>query len=41
MQVIKQLMVTTESLGIYFPTMEVNGEQQLFGCSKYLILRSA
>ncbi len=37
--VIKQLMlVPIDFHSISFPTMEVNGDQQLFGSSKYLLL---
>ncbi len=40
MLVIKQLMVLIDYDSISFPTMDVNGEQQGFGSSKYLILCS-
>ncbi len=40
MLVIKQLMVSIDIHSIYFPTMEVNGDQQLFGSSKYLLFLS-
>ncbi len=35
MLVIKQLLVSIDFQSIYFPTMEVNGGQQLFGSSKF------
>ncbi len=35
MLVIKQLIVPIDFHSIYFPTMEFNGDQQLFGSSKY------
>ncbi len=38
MLVIKQLMVPIDFQSIYFPTMEVNGDQQLFGSSKFKII---
>ncbi len=37
MLVIKQLMVPIDFHSISFPTMEVNGDQQLFGFSKFKI----
>ncbi len=37
MLVIKQLMVPIDFQSIYFNTMEVNGDQQLFGSSKFKI----
>ncbi len=43
MLVIKQSMVPIDFHSISFPTMEVNGDQQLFGSSnslKYIILCS-
>ncbi len=36
MLVIKHLMVPIDFHSISFPTMEVNGDQQLFGSSKYI-----
>ncbi len=35
MLVIKQLMVPIDFHSIYFPIMEVNGDQQLFGSLKF------
>ncbi len=40
MLVIKQLIVPIDFHIFSFPTMEVNGDQQLFGSSKYLLLCS-
>ncbi len=38
MLVIKQLMVSIDFYSISFPTMQVNGDQQLFGSSKYIYI---
>ncbi len=40
MLVIKQLMVPIDFHSIYFATMEVNGDQQLFGSSKVFKISS-
>ncbi len=40
MLVIKQLMVPIDFHSISFPIMEVNGEQQLFGSSKFFKISS-
>ncbi len=41
MLVIKQLMVPIDFHSITFPTMEVNGDQQLFGSSKFFKISSS
>ncbi len=40
MLVIEQFMVPIDLYSIYFPTIKVNGDQKLFGSSKYLLLLS-
>ncbi len=40
MLVIKQLMAPIDFRSISLPTMEVNGNQQLFGSSKYFKISS-
>ncbi len=40
MLVIKQLIVPINFHGISFPAMEVNGDQQLFGSSKFFKIYS-
>ncbi len=39
MLVIKEFMVPIDFHSIYFPTMEVNGDQQLFGSLKFFNIR--
>ncbi len=40
MQIIKQLMVPTDFLSISLVIMEVNGDQQQFGSSKFFSISS-
>ncbi len=40
MLVIEQLVVPIDFHSVYFPTMEVNGDQQLFGSLKFLKISS-